>query len=156
MLNYRKATVDDINLYFSWVNDLGVREQSFNSKIIHFNEHKIWFESKLKDENCMMLIFSNLEGIEVGQVRIQKENITHAVIGISIAVNQRGKGYSTVMLEMSSGYFLKSNPNSNINAFIKYTNLTSKYAFEKAGFKFIGIKTYQNQKSFHFKKTLCK
>ena len=156
MLNFRKAKIDDIKLYHHWANEINVREQSFNSNLIDFDEHKTWFESKLKDENCTMLVFSNLEGIEIGQVRIQKENNTDALIGISIAVDQRGKGFSKLMLEMSSDYFLKSNPFFKINAFIKHTNLTSKFAFEKAGFEFIGMKLYQNQKSFHFKKTVCK
>jgi RimJ/RimL family protein N-acetyltransferase len=156
MLNFRKAKIDDIELYFFWSNEINVREQSFNSKLINFDEHKTWFESKINDKNCMMLIFTNLEGQEVGQVRIQKESDTDSLIGISITAEQRGKGYSTQMLKISSDYFLKINSNFIINAYIKETNLASKYAFEKAGFEFIAMKSYQNHRSFHFKKVLCK
>ena len=156
MLNFRKAKIDDIELYFFWANEINVREQSFNSKLIDFDEHKKWFESKINDKNCMMLIFTNLEGQEVGQVRIQKESVTDSLIGISITAEQRGKGYSTQMLKISSDYFLKINSNFIINAFIKETNLASKHAFEKAGFEFIAMKSHQNQRSFHFKKFLCK
>jgi len=156
MLSFRKAKIDDIELYYFWANEINVREQSFNSSLIDFDEHKIWFESKLNDENCIMLIFTNLEGQEVGQVRIQKESGIDSNIGISITAEQRRKGYSTQMLKISSDYFLKINPNFIINAFIKETNLASKYAFEKAGFEFIGMKSYQNHISFHFKKFLCK
>jgi hypothetical protein len=60
------------------------------------------------------------------------------------------------MLNISSDYFLKINSNFIINAFIKETNLASKYAFEKAGFEFIAMKSHQNHRSFHFKKFLCK
>jgi RimJ/RimL family protein N-acetyltransferase len=150
MLRFRKAKIDDIDLYFRWVNEIRVREQSFNSEIIDFNKHSIWFESKINDENCTMLIFLNLYNQEVGQVRIQKENDKESLIGISICVDHRGRGYSSEMLKMSCDYYLKINPNCNINAYIKETNLFSKYAFEKAGFKFIGMKFYQNYKSFHY------
>lgn len=156
MLNFRKAKIDDIELYYFWANEVNVREQSFNSNLIDFDEHKTWFESKLNDENCLMLIFTNLEGQEVGQVRIQKESSIDSLIGISITAEQRGKGYSTQMLKISCDYFLRINSNFIINAFIKETNLASKYAFEKAGFEFIGMKSYQNHRSFHFKKSLCK
>lgn len=40
------------------------------------------------------------------------------------------------MLEMAADFFLQLNPNFTINAFIKEINLSSKYVFEKAGFKF--------------------
>jgi len=156
MLNFRNAKIDDIKLYYSWANDESVRKQSFNSKKITFELHEKWFESKIQDENCLMLIFIDTEGIEVGQVRIQKENNSEALIGISVSVEQRGKGYSIEMLKKSSDFFLQKNPNFSINAFIKENNLTSKYAFEKAGFKFLGIEIYQNHKSFHFKKESCR
>lgn len=155
MLKFRNAKVDDMKLYFDWANDENVRKQSFNSKKIDLEAHKKWFESKLQDKNCLMLIFINNEGSEIGQVRIQKENNTDALIGISISVLQRGKGYSIEMLKISTDYFLQMNPEFTVNAFIKQNNLTSKHAFEKAGFKFLGIQFHQNHSSYHYKKQLC-
>jgi len=156
MLTFRKSNTNDIQLYYKWANDDCVRNQSFNSKKIEFNEHKQWFESKIKDENCLMLIFIDSECIEVGQVRIQKEDKMEAVIGISIAKNQRGKGLAKEMLIKACDFFLKANSEYSINAYIKETNLTSKYAFENAGFVFVDKISYLNQISFHFKKELCR
>ena len=156
MLNFRNAKIDDIKLYYSWANDESVRKQSFNSKKIDFNEHKKWFESKIQDENCLMLIFIDSECIEVGQVRIQKEDKMVAIIGISIAKNQRGKGLAKEMLIKACDFFLKSNSEYSINAYIKETNLSSKYAFENAGFIFVDKIPYLNQFSFHYKKELCR
>ncbi len=155
MLKFRNAKIDDLVLYFDWANDENVRKQSFNSEKINFETHKKWFESKIQDKNYLMLIFINKEGSPIGQVRIQKENNTDALIGISISDIHRGKGYSVEMLKSSSNYFLHMNPNFSINAFIKQNNLTSKIAFEKADFKFIGMQIYQNHNSYHFKKQLC-
>ena len=125
MLNFRNAKIDDIKLYYSWANDESVRKQSFNSKKIYFEVHQKWFESKIQDENCLMLIFIDTECIEVGQVRIQKENNSEALIGISVSVEQRGKGYSIEMLKKASITYTK---NTFINDDItQYINKDYKY-----------------------------
>ena len=152
MLIFRNATIADTILYFDWANDPIVREQSYNSSVIDFENHKKWFESKVEDDSCLMLVFQNEEKLKVGQIRIQKENGKEATIGISIAYEHRGKGYAKEMLKIASDYFLDSNPNYQINAFIKESNLNSKYAFEKAGFEFQNIIDYENFKSFHYTK----
>ena len=154
MLKFRKATLEDSKLYFNWVNDPSVREQSYHSSRIDFTDHNKWFESKLKDDSCMMLIFQNEENLNIGQIRIQKENKNEALIGISISVEHRGKSYAKEMLKIASNRFLKSNPEFRINAYIKEKNSNSKYAFEKAGFEFENKKIYENFQSFHYVKKL--
>ncbi|MEA9413130.1 GNAT family N-acetyltransferase [Flavobacterium sp. PL02] len=67
---------------------------------------------------------------------MQKVSDSDALISISIALEHRGKSYGKEMLEMAADFFLQLNPNFTINAFIKEINLSSKYVFEKAGFKF--------------------
>lgn len=156
MLTFRKATEADTQLYFDWANDSSVREQSFNSSVIDFENHKKWFESKLEDESCLLLVFQNEEKLNVGQIRIQKENGKEALIGISIAANHRGKGFAKEMLQIASDYFLASNSKFLINAFIKETNLSSKHAFEKAGFEFEKMINHENFKSFHYVKRVKK
>lgn len=150
MLSFRKAEIEDMQLYFDWANDALVREQSFNCNKISFDKHKQWFESKLTDENCIFFLFENDKKEVVGQIRIQKENNNQAVIGISIDRNHRGNGYATKMLEMAADSFFSANPNFLINAYIKENNLSSKNAFENAGFEFIGIIDYDNFRSFHY------
>lgn len=142
--------INDMKLYFDWANDPSVREQSYHSDVIDFENHKIWFESKLKDTSVELLIFQNEENFNIGQVRIQKQNKKEALIGISIAIEHRGNGYAKEMLELSSNYFLEMNQEYQINAFIKENNLSSKYAFEKAGFEFKEIVIYENFRSFHY------
>ena len=97
-----------------------------------------------------MLVFQNEKNQNIGQIRMQKENEKEALIGISIASDFRGNGYAKEMLQIASDYFLKSNSNYVINAFIKETNLSSKYAFEKAGFEFRNLINYENSQSFHY------
>jgi RimJ/RimL family protein N-acetyltransferase len=152
MLTFRKATLADTKLYFDWANDSSVREQSYNTNTIDFESHKKWFESKVEDDSCMLLLFQNEEKLNVGQIRIQKENEKEALIGISIAAEHRGKGLAKEMLFLASDYFLENNKGYLINAYIKEQNRSSKQAFEKAGFEFDNIINYENCISFHFTK----
>ena len=124
MLTFREANENDTQLYFDWANDPVVREQSYNSNPINFENHKKWFESKINDCSCLMFIFQNEKKLNIGQIRIQKENNKEALIGISIASDFRGRGYAKDMLQIASDFFLKSNPTFLINAFIKETNLS--------------------------------
>ncbi|WP_264553428.1 GNAT family N-acetyltransferase [Flavobacterium sp. N2038] len=152
MLNFRHAILDDLELFFKWANDPFVRDNSYNSTIIEFKDHEKWFKAKLNDESCLILVFENENNLEVGQIRIQKENNQQALIGISIDSMHRGKSYSKEMLNIGTDYFLRSNPNFVINAFIKEKNLNSKYAFEKSGFIFQKMLSYENFNSFHYTK----
>ena len=69
---------------------------------------------------------------------------------ISIDSNHRGKGYAKEILMLSTDSFLKFNQGFLINAYIKEGNLSSKLAFENAGFIFIGMIEYEYARSFHF------
>ena len=150
MLTFHEATIADAKLYFDWANDSSVREQSYSSNVIDYESHKKWFESKVKDDFCMLLLFQNEEKLNIGQIRIQKEDQNQALIGISIAVEHRRKGYAREMLLLASNYFFEDNKGYSINAYIKEQNISSKQAFEKAGFEFENIINYENCSSFHF------
>ena len=154
MLSYRRATKNDTLLYYNWVNDSNVRKQSFNSNSINFEDHKRWFKSKLKDTDCLMLVFKNENNLDIGQVRIQKEDGKSALIGISIASELRGKGYAREMIQISSDCFFIYNPIFIIKAFIKIENSISKYVFEKAGFEFNSELMFENTESILYTKDL--
>jgi len=151
MLSLRKPTIEDMGIYFSWANDPVVREQSFNSSIIDLESHKKWFESTLNNDLYFMRICQNSAGEVVGQVRIQKltDKNKEALIGISIDSNHRGKGYAKEVLILTTDLFLGSHQGFLVNAYIKEGNLSSKLAFENAGFKFIDMIEYENFRSYH-------
>lgn len=135
MLSFRKANLNDVELYFDWANDTSVREQSYNSATINFENHEKWFKSKLDDDSCLLLLFQNEEGENIGQVRIQKKMNFESVINISIDSKFRGRSYAKQILNVSTDFFLFLNPNFKIFAFVKKDNLFSKFALEKSGFK---------------------
>lgn len=132
----RKATSQDVDLYFHWANDAQVRSSSYQSAPIEYTSHVAWFNSKVLDVNYSFLIFENDLGKPVGQVRIQKEDESFAVIGVSVDEAFRGKGIATTILLQASVYFLQHYPNMQIKAYIKKENKASVKSFEKAGFEF--------------------
>lgn len=151
-LSFRKACKSDERHYFYWINDSQVREQSFNSNFVNWEEHVEWFSNKLNDKNCHFYLFKNIENQFVGQVRIQKTDEFNAIISISVDSKFRGLGYGSIILKLSSIDFLESQSKVLVNAFIKEENVASKIIFEKAGFTFLEIVNYQNFKSFHYVK----
>ena len=135
MIEFREVNINDNNLFFNWINDPLVRRLSFSSKKVTLKVHEKWFLNKINDSNCTMLLFFKAND-PIGQVRIEKETLNQAVISISISSENRGKGYSVVMLKKASKYFHAMNPEFIINAFIKVNNLKSINSFEKASFSF--------------------
>jgi RimJ/RimL family protein N-acetyltransferase len=152
MVTFRKANVSDLLLYFEWTNDADVREQSFQNDIISLDNHTTWFNNKLLDSNCVMLVFENELKIPIGQIRFQKENDSAFVIGISVAKEQRGKGYASILLTQSSNYFLEENPEKIINAYIKENNIGSILSFKKAGFSLANELIIEGNKSVLYTK----
>jgi RimJ/RimL family protein N-acetyltransferase len=152
MVTFRKANVSDLLLYFEWSNDADVREQSFQNDIISLDNHTTWFNNKLLDSNCVMLVFENELKIPIGQIRFQKENDSAFVIGISVAKEQRGKGYASILLTQSSNYFLEENPEKIINAYIKENNIGSILSFKKAGFSLANELIIEGNKSVLYTK----
>ncbi len=153
-ITFRKANENDMMRYFNWTNDSSVRENSYQSEPISLENHQSWFYSKIKDVNCLMLVFEDHLNNPIGQVRIQISDEKNAVIGISTDENHRGKGYASTMIRMASDEFLKNNPQMRINAYIKLENEASAKAFEKAGYVLDTDLLYENIPSHLYKKEL--
>ncbi len=149
-LKFRKAVESDLELYFKWANDPLVREQSYNSDIVIFENHIHWFKEKIKNPDFYFYLFQNELDANVGQVRIQKKESNHAIIGVSIDANFRGFGLGAELLKMATNDFLSSNPRFVIHAYIKHVNISSKTIFEKSGFQLDGTIEFNHHLSYHY------
>jgi RimJ/RimL family protein N-acetyltransferase len=147
-IKFRKASIADCDLYFEWANDPLVREQSFSTEIIQYDQHVKWFQAKIEHPDIIFLIFENAEKKNIGQVRIQKTENHIAIIGVSVSIEFRGKGMASKMLQQSSDYFLDKEPLYVIHAFIKTTNKASVNSFIKAGYSFEKELIYLNAESY--------
>jgi UDP-2,4-diacetamido-2,4,6-trideoxy-beta-L-altropyranose hydrolase len=146
----RNANLNDTKKYHEWVNDPSVRELSYDSKEISWEQHEKWFAEKIVDTDYVFYVFQNLNNDFLGQVRFQRLDEVNYLVSISVGSEYRGLGYGSKFLEMACDKFFFKNPDKVINAFIKEENLASKYIFEKAGFLYSNKLKYKNFNSFHY------
>ena len=148
-LTFRKANLTDINIYFKWINEHEVREKSFNSSLVKWEDHVKWFNDKLNDPNYSFYIFQHYNDY-IGQVRIHKVDEINSFIGVSICINHRGLGYGSKILQEACSDYFKSSKTTIINAYIKFGNISSKKIFEKAGFNWLRNILYNNFNTDHY------
>lgn len=131
-LEIRYAQEDDVNLYFRWANDPGVRQNSFQSDPIVFKNHLEWFNKKLNSDRAQLYVFEVL-GKPIGQFRIDKlEN--DWVIDYSVDTSYRRLGAGKAMINhfiMSDSYHSLDGP---LKAAVKLSNISSQRVFEQLGF----------------------
>jgi RimJ/RimL family protein N-acetyltransferase len=76
----------------------------------------------------------NLQGAPIGQVRFDSKG-KEAIISVSIAKEFRGIGYGSLLIEMASQKLFEITNISQISAYIRIDNGTSKRAFLSAGYE---------------------
>jgi len=130
-----EAQADDITDLFHLANDREVRQNSFNSDPIPFDDHKKWLDSIIISDTSYLYIF-RISGRFIGQVRFDiKEHET--VTGISINSDFRGLGVGKVMLERALEKITDKSITLPVTAYIKENNTASVKIFESAGYKVI-------------------
>lgn len=137
-ITLRRATSDDARLLFSWINDQEIRQMSFSSAAISWEEHSNWFSKKLDDSNCVIYLAFNEDQVAVGQVRFDKTAVSEAEIAIYTNPTMRSKGYGTKIIETGVKQIVEELSIERVHALIKPENAKSLRAFEKAGFVLAG------------------
>ncbi|MGX1022908.1 GNAT family N-acetyltransferase [Psychroflexus sp. MBR-150] len=145
----REIIQEDVKVIYNWVNDSTTRQNSFNSNEINFEDHINWFKSRLNNPNSDYYMCYYKE-IKSGIIRFDIEDNT-STIGINISPKQRGKGLSSVFLNLSIKSHLKKHSNQTILAYIKPENEASIRTFKKAGFSFFTEKEVNNKAALLFK-----
>lgn len=135
MLKFRMAGEEDSMLLYTWSNDETVRANSYGSEKIAYDDHMLWFNQKIKSNNCWIYIFSDENNTAIGQVRFERnESKLEAVIGIIVSQEMRGKGYGRTMLKDASDDYLRRHPEDVIKACIMVKNKASFNSFTHAGY----------------------
>ncbi len=133
----RTVTAEDCKIIWEWANDPAIRSASFSSEPISWERHSQWFQSKLLDSKCLFFIALDPDGIPIGQIRYELQS-TEAVVSVSLAPRQRGKGYGVHIIQSASRQVFERTLVELIHAYIKPDNLPSIRAFTKAGYSDFG------------------
>lgn len=134
MLTFRKANLNDVDLFFNWANEFSVRSNSYEKENIDYIDHVKWFSKQIANSNNHFYVFLSELNEPIGQVRISKIEEYKAVIGIMIDSKFRGKGFASEMLKKASSDFLISNKTVIIFAYIFKSNTSSFKSFLNAGY----------------------
>jgi len=153
MLNIRKANIDDIQLYFDWVNNIDVRRNSINSDFIDMKDHLKWFADAIKNDQIHMYVLE-VNSKEAGQVRFNiYTNI--AEVDYSISEPFRSKGYGKYLLKEAVKILCNEvNQVDFIKAIVKESNIPSIKVFKQLKFKCSNVNNkkivqcYLNTKSY--------
>jgi UDP-2,4-diacetamido-2,4,6-trideoxy-beta-L-altropyranose hydrolase len=142
-LRLREVRYGDCKPLWDWANEPTVREASFSSANIPWQDHVKWFDSLLKNLNCIMYIGVNQDDRSVGQIRYNIGD-EDATISINIVKEFRALGYGSKLIFIGSEKIFKVTGIQKIHAYIKPSNYASIRAFKKAGF-ILGSKTEVKQ-----------
>ena len=120
-LSIRKASSSDILNTFNLSNDSIVRQSSFTSDPILFQNHEKWFNQILDNKSILFYVIHDGENF-VSQIRYKKISDTACEISISITEEYRGKHVGSQCLSLSIQE-LKKNGNGSIVAEVKEETL---------------------------------
>ncbi len=148
-LRIRPAREDDCHLLWEWANDPQVRANAFSPAPIPWEQHKVWFASKMKDPDCRILVAENNDGKAVGQFRVNWRSDRDGDIDVSISSESRGAGYGAVLIELGASHILAER-GERLHAFVKVENQASRRAFEDAGFTNLGEESVDGHETVHF------
>lgn len=128
----RKAVEEDARLLLDWRNESSVRQNSFSTDIIEYEQHVKWFRSKLADDNEKLLILMRVE-TPLGQIRLSNDG--HEVeISYSIDNRYRGLGYGKIMIRLAENVLRKENYYGKVVGLVKRENEASKKVFLSLGY----------------------
>ena len=131
----RKATKDDMMLFFEWANEPTTRAMSFHSEPIPLENHKKWFANQLSAKDSYILVMELIvygKKTPVGNVKFDAKGI----IGISLDVHYRVRGLGAFIINQGLQFIAQNSSYPCIFAYIKEENKKSRIVFEQAGFVF--------------------
>lgn len=129
----RRATENDMDLLFEWVNEPGVRKSAFSSRSILYEEHQKWYKNILNKDNCMQYIYIYANE-PIGQVRIDIFGDI-AEVDYSVCAEKRGIGHGKRILSLLNKQVKKDAIEvKRLVAKVKPENVASKKAFLDIGY----------------------
>ena len=130
----RYAIASDENKILMLANDKVTRENSFNTEIITSKVHKRVFHNWLSTPGMVkQLIFEDLNGQLVGQVRFEYEN-GYWRLDYSVSAHFRGVGYGQLILKLAIRRLTSELGLLKLIAEVKNSNKPSKKIFVNLGF----------------------
>lgn len=135
-MKFRNAIPLDSKLCFDWATDPVARRYSYSQLEITWDEHILWFGTKITDPTCLYLI-AELEDTPVGQVRfdLSTKEINTFIISYLIDKTWRGKGLGRFVLSKAIEQLVLNHSVNKIIGFVQNSNIASIKVFSQSGFE---------------------
>jgi UDP-2,4-diacetamido-2,4,6-trideoxy-beta-L-altropyranose hydrolase len=146
----RPALESDSRVLWEWANDSDVRAASFSPTPIPWETHVAWFNERMHQDAADILIAEDDAGTPFGQIRFDTRSEEDCEIDVSIAKAWRGRGLGSEMIRKATGLMSNRKLLGRLHAFVKPENVASATAFEKSGFKRIGMEQIRGNTAIHF------
>lgn len=129
----RAVEPGDMDLLYRWANDTNVRQNSFQTAPIPYEDHEKWLKLHLNDDTCIFYILM-VDDKPIGQIRLTTVG-GFAEINYSIDTLWRGKGYGGEMIRLVVEEVKRNYPSIKIlTAKVKPGNIPSAKCFENNNF----------------------
>lgn len=129
----RRANITDMEAIFNWRNDPKIRQSSFNSERISWENHVRWFKQIIVSRQHHLLI-GEIEHQPVGVLRYDIQN-TIVEVSIYLIPGMEGQGLGNRLLLAGNDWVKSHLPAiKKIEAKILSDNKISLKTFTKAGF----------------------
>jgi spore coat polysaccharide biosynthesis predicted glycosyltransferase SpsG len=135
-LTTRLAGMADARILWEWANDPEVRNSSFHTEPIGWEDHVRWFERRIGEPTTRIYICADEDGALVGQLRVECHDRV-GVIDVSIARNRRGEGLAAPLISAGVRRAFEDLPSTMLEvlvAEIRMENARSARSFEAADF----------------------
>lgn len=129
----RPATHSDSRLVWEWRNEESARRASFETGVIAFEQHDMWFERRLADADTRFFIGEDERGHAFGSVRFDCDH-DEAAVSTAIAAERRGKGLGAALIMAACDALFSNSRVSRITALVRKDNPASLKAFARARF----------------------
>ena len=142
-IEFRLARDSDIEVLFGLRNEINTRKSSLNSNYFTFDEHVIWFKSRIRNLDSEPILIFLLGGEIIGTTRLDSINYLNQSahkISITLRTDFRGKGFGTQILSETCLYAQNTLPSKILIAFVKKENTESISIFHKYGFEIVKTK----------------
>jgi UDP-2,4-diacetamido-2,4,6-trideoxy-beta-L-altropyranose hydrolase len=145
-LRLSRATTNDTRLLWEWANEPAVRQASFRSESIPWDDHVRWLQARLPDPRFVPYIAWDADDEPVGTIRFDIDGDT-ATVGVSVAAQQRRQGYAPLLIRTGVATIARETAVTTVRALVKPENTPSLRAFTTAGFGVIGECVYHGQRA---------
>ena len=123
----------DMITYLNWANDPDVRNSAINSNPILEENHRPWFESRLRSETTHMFV-GMCQSNEVGQIRFDLIEGCWE-ISYSVVKDHQNKGFGELLIRKGMATLKEHHPEPiTITGVVKPDNISSLRVFRKLYF----------------------